>query len=410
MLRSEMLIAMLQAATRVTDKSHRVWTLLSLALRMAQNIGLLENSAITNVRPFEKEQRRRLLMAIGLLDAQAALEKASEPMIIEAWLPPSVVPLNINDADISLSTTEEVTARQDFTDSTFLVLTSKTQILARFLCFSASPNPQANEWKERQSRLNTFQQEIAPLFATNNLETMNSAWYWYTKSTAECIVAWMQLLTVRPLRQQIGRSAPVVHHADLLKLGVKVLEETRKIVRDPRGIPWRWYGGFFAPWHALAVSLAELCVCDDTYLLEACWPIIQVSFFRMNDIVPEHNGESVWEPMLRLMRRAEQKMESIKSRGAGIIALGLAIQLGSEQGESQQSFVAEDLTPPWIPPNDSGNQPPTGDVFDIWPDLRDSTVNLMTDMSSTSADEIAWASWEDFINDLNQTDGVMAFS
>ena len=103
-------------------------------------------------------------------------------------------------------------------------------------------------------------------------------------------------------------------------------------------------------------------------------------------------------------------MESIKSRGAGIIALGLAIQLGSEQGESQQSFVAEDLTPPWIPPNDSGNQPPTGDVFDIWPDLRDSTVNLMTDMSSTSADEIAWASWEDFINDLNQTDGVMAFS
>jgi len=349
-------------------------------------------------------------MAIGLLDAQAALEKASEPMIIESWMPPSMVPLNINDADISTGMIEGATNGQGFSDSTFLVLTSKTQILARFLCFSSSPNPQANEWKERQSRLNTFQQEIAPLFATDNVEIMNSAWYWYTKTTAECIVAWMQLMTVRPLRQQIGRSAPVVHHADLLKLAVKVLEETHKIVRDPRGIPWRWYGGFFAPWHALAVSLAELCVCDDAGLLEACWPIIQVSFFRMNDIVPEHNGETVWEPMLRLMRRAEQKMKSIKSHGGGSIAPDNILPLGTQQGGSQQNLVAEDLAHPWAYPTEVENQPSGGDLFDIWPDLGDSTVNLMTDMSSTSADEIAWASWEDFINDLNHTDGVMTFT
>jgi len=383
---------------------------------MAQNVGLLETHPPASLQPFEKEQRRRLLVAIGLLDAQAALEKASEPMIIESWLSPSVVPLNINDTDILPGAIQEVTNRQGFTESTFLVLTSKTQILARFLCFSASPNPQANVWKERQSRLNTFQQEISPLFATDDPEILNSAWYWYTKTTAECIVAWMQLMTVRPLRQQIGRSAPVIHHADLLKLAVKVLEETHKLVRDPRGIPWRWYGGFFAPWHALAVSLAELSACDDADLLRACWPMIEVSFLRMNDIVPEHNRETVWEPMLRLMRRAEQKMEAVKSSDVHSTvptALSHAREV-NQRSNVQHTLITDTTVPTQQPPvfdtAEVGGCAPTEEFFNIWPDLGDSTVNVMTDMSSTSADEIAWASWEDFINDLNQTDGMMVFS
>jgi len=354
------------------------------------------------MRPFEREQRRRLFVAIGLLDAQAAVEKASEPMIIGSWLVDSMVPLNIADADIWPDMTDEPAARQDFTDSTFLFLTTKTQILARFLCFSASPDPQHNEWTERQARLNSFQQEIAPLFATNDSEVRNSAWYWYSKTTAECIVAWMQLMAVRPLRQQIGVSAPVINHVDLLKLAVKVLEETHKIVRDPRGIPWRWYGGFFAPWHALAVSLAELCVCNDVGLLNACWPIIQVSFFRMNDIVPEHNGETVWEPMLRLMKRAEQKMSSITLPDTITESHNPGYRPIDDREPTQAALIdSSDLT---------AYQPPLEDLFDIWPDLGDSAVNVMTNVSSTSTDEIAWASWEDFIHDYNQTDGMIMFN
>lgn len=391
-----------QAATRIGDRTHRVWTLLSLALRIAQSLGLLLNPASYNINPFEREQRRRLFVAIGLLDAQAAVEKASEPMIMGSWLVDSMVPLNIEDTDISPGMISEPVARQGFTDSTFLFLTTKTQILARFLCFSASPDPRHNEWTERQARLNAFQQDIAPLFHTDDSQTRESAWYWYARTTAECIVAWMQLMAVRPLRQQIGVSAPVINHVDLLKLAVKVLEETHKIVRDPRGIPWRWYGGFFAPWHALAVSLAELCVCHDVGLLNACWPIIQVSFFRMNDIVPEHNSDTVWEPMLRLMRRAEEKMSSItlpdtivESRDSGIPP--------TTNREAEQAAVIDTSNVP-------AYQVPMDNFFDIWPDLGDSAVNIMTNVSSTSTDELAWASWEDFIHDYNQTDGMIMFN
>ncbi|GAB7345975.1 hypothetical protein MBLNU457_4196t1 [Dothideomycetes sp. NU457] len=392
------------AATRITDKTHRVWTLLSLALRMAQSLGLLLDTASSTINPFEREQRRRLLVAIGLLDVQAAVEKASESMILGSWLVNSI-PLNIADADIWPDMISEPTARQGFTDSTFLLLTTKTQILARFLCFSASPDPQHNEWTERQARLNAFQQEIAPWFATEDPQTRDSAWYWYARTTAECIVAWMQLMAVRPLRQQIGVSAPVINHVDLLKLAVKVLEETHKIVRDPRGIPWRWYGGFFAPWHALAVSLAELCVCHDVGLLNACWPIIQVSFFRMNDIVPEHNGDTVWEPMLRLMKRAEQKMSSITlpdTVGETHVGFHSGYPPTNNAGPEQAAIIDTSSLPTY--------EAPVDDFFDIWPDLGDSAVNIMTNVSSTSTDEIAWASWEDFIHDYNQTDGMIMFN
>ena len=88
----------------------------------------------------------------------------------------------------------------------------------------------------------------------------------------------MQLIAVRPLRQQPCKGPPQVKGSSLLKLVVNVIRKSQALAQDARSMPWRWLDAIFAPWHALAVALAEFCVCDDAALLESCWPPVKLAF------------------------------------------------------------------------------------------------------------------------------------
>ncbi|RJE17123.1 hypothetical protein PHISCL_10540, partial [Aspergillus sclerotialis] len=63
-------------STRSQDHSRRAWTMLSMALRIAQALSLHIPHPPFPLDPFEREMRRRLWHAIGMLDVQAALDRA----------------------------------------------------------------------------------------------------------------------------------------------------------------------------------------------------------------------------------------------------------------------------------------------------------------------------------------------
>lgn len=71
---------------RCHDYTRRFWTMLALALRIAQALSLHEPNPPFPVSSFEREMRHRLWHMIGCLDVQASLSRASEPMIQSSWL------------------------------------------------------------------------------------------------------------------------------------------------------------------------------------------------------------------------------------------------------------------------------------------------------------------------------------
>lgn len=96
---------------------------------------------------------------------------------------------------------------------------------------------------------------------------------------------------------------PRIRGSGLLKLSVKVLQKTLELYNAERGRPWRWFEGILVSRHALAVAIAELCVCDDPALMERCWPVVQSAFYRFNNVGDSQKG-LLWKPIEEGLTRA----------------------------------------------------------------------------------------------------------
>ncbi|OCK73523.1 hypothetical protein K432DRAFT_430544 [Lepidopterella palustris CBS 459.81] len=411
-------------ATRSQDGSRRVWTMLSLAARIAQGLFLhTEHPSFPVMRPFERELRRRLWYGVGLLDTQAALERASEPMLPGAWLQASNLPMNIDDAQVWFDFDGELMQSDGFTDMTFTIMTCKAQCIGRLLNFPPLSGPAVSDWYVRQEYVHNFQRTIFSLLQRRNPdETASTPFYWYTKQVAECLTATMQLVAVRPLRQQPCQSPPQVKGSgSLLKLAVKVIQKTQALIQDPRSMPWRWFEGIFAPWHALAVALAEICVCDDVVLLESCWRPVELAFARISRLVGESNRATIWGPMEKLMKQAQVKTKSnITSYGGSSSSSSINNNNNNNNNNpypydvgfspSDHSILANlqlvdvRLTPLPVFSVGCGDQTSTpglpSEGLDIWPDLGEA-MDLLGTTSTSLADTAAWANWENFVNELH---------
>ncbi|RJE24243.1 hypothetical protein PHISCL_03403 [Aspergillus sclerotialis] len=323
-------LTVLQAfvSTRSQDQSRRTWTMLSMALRIAQALSLHVPNPPFSVRPFEQEMRRRLWHTIGVLDVQASLDRASEPMILASWLQ-SHVPSNINDDDIAYDS-EDIQESEGFTDTTFSLIISKAQRVVRSLNSNGLMEPGVEYMHTRYACVSDFQETASRLL--RNCQPDILPFHWYTKKVADSIAASLRLIALRPLQRNENFTPPPVHKGSLLKLSIGILQMAHEIYSDPRGGPWRWLNGIFAPWHALAVAIAEICVCDDLGLLERCWPVVEQAFYRFSNLVADSQQGMLWKPMEKLMSRAQSKKEALLGTSplpVGDVVSGGSLTLGS---------------------------------------------------------------------------------
>ncbi len=103
------------------DTRRLMWTLTSLAVRIAQAMGLHLEKCSSSLRPFGREMRRRFWLQTCILDSYAAEDRATNPVVyVDSF---SIkLPLRINDEDLHVDSYEEVEERQSFTDMTFCLI------------------------------------------------------------------------------------------------------------------------------------------------------------------------------------------------------------------------------------------------------------------------------------------------
>ncbi len=100
------------------EDARTIWSLSSLALRMAQGLGLhRDGSNYPNVTPFKQEMRRRLWWQTVILDSSASEEIGCDSTIHE-MIADTGLPRNLNDSDISFDMKELPESKVGFTDMT----------------------------------------------------------------------------------------------------------------------------------------------------------------------------------------------------------------------------------------------------------------------------------------------------
>ncbi|KFA54251.1 hypothetical protein S40293_07804 [Stachybotrys chartarum IBT 40293] len=108
--------------------------LLGLAIRIAQCMGIHNESALAKQSPFEAEMRRRLWWSLVIYDARRSeMADHKDSSLSPLW--DCRVPLNINDSDLRAEMKEDPTQGGNSTDSMFVFIRS---MLADFVRHTAS--------------------------------------------------------------------------------------------------------------------------------------------------------------------------------------------------------------------------------------------------------------------------------
>lgn len=406
-------------SARSQNQGRRVWTMLSMALRVAQALSLHYTDPPFPVRPFERELRRRLYQAIGLLDVQASLDRASEPMMQAVWLESHTLS-NANDDDIRFNMEEPVQASDEFTDTTFTLILAKAQYALRSLNFSDFSEPGVKYMHLRQQVVRDFQQTASNLLCRCQPDAID--FHWFTWKSAECIHASLQLIALRPLQRNANFTPPRVKEpAGLLDLAANVVQKTQELSTDPRGHLWGWFESIFAPWHALAVAIAEICVCDDPSLMEKYFPIVEKGYDRFSSVVTDSQQRMLWGPMEKIMSRARRKRHEL------LEAVSIAAEKHAQShfpttatdSSQQPSFSGDDwqsqLSFPLIVGQESSGQeqmvssmglPEPCNWLDPWPTMWDEIdpgYGGIDNLQNTS-----WSNYEMFIEGIYESNESMS--
>lgn len=120
------------ACIRRYDETRFVWSLIALAIRIAQSLGLHRDGSKFGLSPFDTEMRRRLWWQVCILDIRAAEDHGSEPAIVEHLFDTNV-PLNINDCDLDPEATEAPIPKVGLTEMTFCLIRFEISTLMRRL-------------------------------------------------------------------------------------------------------------------------------------------------------------------------------------------------------------------------------------------------------------------------------------
>ena len=364
--------------------------MLSMALRIGQAISLHLHSPSFPLNIFEREMRKRLWLAIGLLDIQASLDRASEPMMKIDWLQ-SLLPSNLNDDDIEYkSETIPPLTETSFTDTTFTLILCHSQFAIRSLNFTDFMEPVVSDIHVREQVVMKFQQTVLRLLSECQPEQL--PFHWYTERFTAYMHALLQLIAVRPLQRHPNFTPPKIRDSGLLKLAVKVLETNYEISSDPRGIPWRWFGKLFFPWHALAVAIAEICGQRDPVLFQSHWPLIEQAYGYFEGLEADPKQAVLWQPMKNLMKRAQVQKDSLLSTAPETMTL--ESELASDPtvlfnvNQHESELASRPLEATFS----------TMDMYSNVFDLMD-FGNMAEDFLSAAA----WSNYESFIDDIHES-------
>lgn len=381
--------------------------MLSMALRVGQALSLHIADPPFAVCPFKQEMRRRVWLGIGLLDVAASLDRASEPMMQSAWLD-SHPPLNINDEDIWLGMQGPIREHPEgtFTDMTHILVTAASSSATRSLAFTDFIEAAVKLMGLRQQAVLDFQQTASNLLSGCRPDL--SDFQWYAQKTAGVISSWLQLACLRPLQRSKNFIPPKLHGYVLLKLAANNLQWSEETYNYPGAAPWRWFGSMWVPWHALAVAIAELCVCKDPTVMSRYWSVVDQVYRRSRFVIADSQHGMLWKPLERIMAQAETRRQELLGPDLTSQFLSqfpfndLSTELIPQQHESQHvPSVPLDLGATTNrQTNPSLTEPPPFEPMP-WPNVWDAMDMSCTDLEGPI--DTGWLSYESFIENVYES-------
>lgn len=361
--------------------------------------------------------RRRLWWQICVLDRQASLDRGSDPIITTDSFS-TQLPLHVNDEDLIPDDPREVQQRDQYTDMTLsLVCHEAFDIAHRLNYVPAGEFDQSQErtddtWAQRRGWVVLSQRRIEEKYL--RLCDVNVPAQRYTKLVADIIIATLWLFTYRPLQKQPDSPNSVkVPHGGILHLAVEVMEKANQLSKDSCSEPFRWMSTIWVQWHALAVTIAELCVQIEGSTVERAWKVVNPVFEETAAHIADSDKGRLWRPIKKLMNRAQavrkQHLEEEAARKGSLSTEGALLPMTVPWPNPPLliSNTMEMVVEPQLLDDASGLRQPlqqpgtnvesSSTDWDQW--LAAGTADAMN--YNNELNQMAWTNWETFVDDFH---------
>jgi len=389
-------------------------------------MGLHHENSSSTYRPFAREMRRRLWWQICLLDSHAADDRATNP-VVSADSFNTELPLQINDEDLQVDLRGELEDRQGFTDMTFSLICFEVVDTIRQLNYvpirklgQSRSGPQ-DYWTQRIDAVTNVQRRMEEKYLRHL--KLDRPFHWATRLVADIMTAIMWLVVYRPLQQHPDSRPFPLADPGILALSVEVLERAHQLDTDPAASSFRWISRTYVHWHALAVTIAELCVKTEGLMVERAWAIIVPAFNTASQHVADSQEGMLWRPIKKLMDRAQAlRQEYLSSRSASAeLATIVADCTTSGRGDNgieteQQTFgmfdssqqAAEGGTPMMEEYHMASIQGSAPFDWDPWlAAASTSTGPAVGSQYNYDTNQLAWTNWENFVHGFQGQDESM---
>jgi hypothetical protein len=265
-----------------------VYVLIGVALRVGERMGLHRKTYPANLSVIEIQTRRRLWWQIVALDSRCA-QKSKIDVLANPQHWQSVLPLNINDSDLTPDMIVEPQGHVGSTEMTFRLMMYE---IGKFIRHSAAMAPFGGSWQKLSSR-------SIPISAKDEvideLEKMLESRYLrycdpviplhiLARSIATIVVSRMRLTTRHPRRfSDRGLSMAEEEKQRLFDISLKIIEQDNTLhsTDSVRGFAWLFNHEFQAD--AFVYLLSELRYRGPGPTTERAWLEVSKAFkYRPN--------------------------------------------------------------------------------------------------------------------------------
>jgi hypothetical protein len=283
-----------------------VWTLTSLAVRIAMRLGLHrdQDETTSTLSHYEIGLRRRLWWQICILDIRTAEDGGTDPLLYEHMFNVRL-PSNINDADLDQNMRGPPTEIRGRTEMLSSLVRLETSFAARMILFSnhfceynSYPLMNVNEKIEFIDDLGRRLEDTYLKFCDVNIPVC-----FLTVSTVKVVLRKLKLVTI--LKSQCNSaSLPQTTKDTLFETSIEILEYAHKLKSDETSQRWIWLFQDYVEWDVLAYVLYRICERVRGEEVDRAWKAVNTAFHRRQGSKLDESKELRWRHMERLRLKA----------------------------------------------------------------------------------------------------------
>lgn len=328
-------------ASRTSDHTRRMWTLLSMVVRIATAMNLHREPSryCTYYSPFDRELRRRLWWRIRYLDVFSSIDRGSE-LLISADSCSVPIPTLTNDDMFDENATVIPVLEGSDTDLSFTNICYDACVAIETL-LKPEARPTGETWEKRHQLALDFAARVDERYMQyfNN----GTAFDEFRLAVCESMKASMILRAVRPMQQYVSSTPPRVDSPYVLRIAMENLRGSQRIYTSKATERWRWQ--IWVQWHALAVALAGLCSIRNTPLAEETWYYVERQYETSAKYVADTKNGMLWRPVEKLYKKATAFRDAAAGQIPKFTPQGQQ-PTATESAPSHQSFDASMNTNP----------------------------------------------------------------